>query len=134
MPYCPRCGRAVDEYAAFCPNCGAALTPQPAAPSPIPPSPPPPPPTYTAPRPVAGMKNEGLAAVLSFLFSGLGQIYVGRIGRGIGILIGGIVIALISPLLLWIPLLIYWIWNIYDAYNLAKQYNRELMRTGSPPW
>ncbi|MFQ6075527.1 MAG: hypothetical protein ACE5Z5_05265 [Candidatus Bathyarchaeia archaeon] len=72
--------------------------------------------------------------MLSAFWSGLGQIYVGRIGRGLGIMVGGILLALFSWILLWIPLLIYWIWNIYDAYKLAKKYNQELMRTGTPPW
>ena len=130
MPFCSKCGRQVEENASFCQNCGAALTQQPQPTQYSQPTVP----THVLPRPVMSTKNEGLAAVLSFLFSGLGQIYVGRIGRGLGILLGGIVIALIGWILLWIPLLVYWVWNIYDAYNLAKEYNQELMRTGNPPW
>ena len=91
-------------------------------------------PPYVPPRPATGTKNEGLAAVLSVLWSGLGQIYVGRIGRGLGIMVGGIILALVSWILLWIPMLFYWVWNIYDAYNLARRYNQELARTGNPPW
>jgi hypothetical protein len=30
--------------------------------------------------------------------------------------------------------LIFWIWNIYDAYNLCKEYNIILTQTGRPPW
>ena len=133
MPFCPKCGKQVEENALFCPSCGAALTQQPQPTQPIQPPQPSVPP-YVPPRPMAGTKNEGLAAVLSFIFSGLGQIYVGQIGRGIGILIGGIIVAFIGWVFLWIPLLVYWVWNVYDAYNLAKKYNQELMRTGNPPW
>mgnify|MGYP006269846399 CR=1 FL=1 len=28
MPYCPQCGRRVDETVAFCPNCGASIKPE----------------------------------------------------------------------------------------------------------
>jgi len=117
----------MEQDAVYCSNCGALLTqqPQPAQPT-VPP--------YAPSRPVVGLKNEGLAAVLSAFWSGLGQIYVGRIGRGIGIMVGFVMVALISWILLEIPLLIYWVWNIYDAYNLAKTFNQELMRTGLPPW
>lgn len=33
------------------------------------------------------MKNPGIAAVLSFLITGLGQIYNGQIGKGIGFVV-----------------------------------------------
>jgi len=69
-------------------------------------------------------KDPGIAALLSFFVAGAGQIYVGAVGRGL-VIFGGFV-------LLWIlflfdgllPLigLIYWIWNVYDAYNLAKKF------------
>jgi TM2 domain-containing membrane protein YozV len=58
-------------------------------------------------------KNPGLAAVASFLIPGLGQIWLGRIGRGIVIL-----------LLCW--LIVPYIYGIYDAYNIAKKYNSML--------
>jgi TM2 domain-containing membrane protein YozV len=58
-------------------------------------------------------KNSGLAAVASFLIPGLGQIYLGKIGKGIVIL-----------LLCW--LIIPWLYGIYDAYKSANNYNSEL--------
>jgi TM2 domain-containing membrane protein YozV len=87
-----------------------------------------------------------LAAVLSFLVPGLGQIYAGKQERGAAILVAGIVVgtlSLISQTLflsfilsfmpastartLWwyrVPLSIYavifWIWQLVDAYNQAK--------------
>lgn len=130
MPFCSKCGTAVDQDAVYCPNCGTRLTQQPQPPQPPQPTVPP----YVPPRPVVGTKNEGLAAVLSFLWPGLGQIYVGRIGGGLGIMFGGIILALVGWILLWIPLFVYWVWNVYDAFNLAKKYNQELARTGTPPW
>lgn len=122
--FCPECGEELEGSPRFCPSCGAELR------------------GGGGGRVggagvvqvTVGTKSPGLAAVLSFLISGLGQIYVGRIGRGIAILLGGIVIAAISFFLLFIPMIIYWIWNIYDAYKLAKQYNEVVLSTGKPPW
>jgi TM2 domain-containing membrane protein YozV len=92
--------------------------------------------------------DPGLAAVFSFIFSGLGQIYNGEILKGIWIIalsalgmvlviIGFIQIAfclmtdllrngdmLIGSILLiagFLLILILGIYNIYDAYNTAKK-------------
>ncbi|KLU61445.1 hypothetical protein CEB3_c21240 [Peptococcaceae bacterium CEB3] len=70
-------------------------------------------------------KSPGVAAVLSFLISGLGQIYNGRILRGL-IIIG---IQFINVLLMFVFIgyltgLITWIWAIYDAYKLAEKINQ----------
>jgi TM2 domain-containing membrane protein YozV len=76
-------------------------------------------------------KSEGLAAVLSFLFVGLGQIYNGEIGKGIAFIVLGVVIVLLFvPILIGIPLyLIFWAYNIYDAYNTARGINAGQVRT-----
>jgi hypothetical protein len=34
---------------------------------------------------------------------------------------------------LFLPLA-FWIWNIFDAYNVSNEYNRRLAQSGSPPW
>ena len=70
------------------------------------------------------MKNPGLAAVLSFFWSGLGQIYNGHIGKGIVF----IVVQGINALLMWIVIVfvtfpIVWIWGMVDAYKSAEAYN-----------
>ena len=81
-------------------------------------------------------KSEGVAAVLSFLWAGLGQIYVGKIGRGIAIMLVGFLIAVLGFLTFFLLILIpiFWIWNIYDAYKLARTYNGHLRSTGNRPW
>jgi len=79
-----------------------------------------------------------LAAILSLLVPGLGQIYAGKQERGATILVAGIVVgtlAMISQTLFlayaagafwWyrLPLtayaLIFWIWQLVDAYKQAK--------------
>lgn len=93
-------------------------------------------------------QNPGVAAVLSFLFNGLGQIYNGQIAKGLVImlfstiamaitLIGAVFVVhfilsgFLYPieLITGIALLIFGIitiailgiYNIYDAYNVAKK-------------
>ncbi len=65
-------------------------------------------------------KSEAVALLLSFLFPGLGQIYVGKVGRGLAFLIGTIVLTIIT---FGIGGFIVWVWNIIDAYNQAKKHN-----------
>lgn len=83
---------------------------------------------YQPPPPV--YKNPGLAAVLSFFYMGLGQIYNGQIAKGIAFLVAYtlswiliiIVIGLITT-----PLL--WIWGMIDAYKSAENINRDIAMT-----
>ena len=108
--FCSNCGAEIDARAEICPKCGVRVAP---------------PPTVVAER-----KSEGLAAVLSFLFVGLGQIYNGQIGKGILFIVVGVV-AVLSMLIL-IGFLLYplfWIYNIYDAYSTAKEINAGTIRT-----
>ncbi|KPK42593.1 MAG: hypothetical protein AMJ78_01915 [Omnitrophica WOR_2 bacterium SM23_29] len=94
------------------------------------------------------MENPGIAAVLSFVFNGLGQVYNGQIAKGLVImlfsaiamtitLIGAVVLAhfilsnfiyfgelIIGAVLFFlgvITIAILGIYNIYDAYNVAKK-------------
>lgn len=72
------------------------------------------------------MKNPGVAAVLSFLICGLGQIYNGQIGKGIGFFIAAGVSGLLCTVVIGFILLpIVWIYNIYDAYKTADRLNKE---------
>lgn len=75
-------------------------------------------------------KNPSVAAVLSFFFMGLGQIYNGQIGKGIAF----IVVYFVSILLMFLfigffttPVL--WIWGMVDAYNSAKRINQDLAQS-----
>lgn len=80
-----------------------------------------PPPTF--------YKNPGLAAVLSFFYMGLGQIYNGEIAKGIVF----IVVYSLS-FVLWLILIgmiitpILWIYGIYDAYKSAGRINEDIAR------
>jgi TM2 domain-containing membrane protein YozV len=117
--FCSNCGAEIDVRAEICPKCGVRVAP-----------PPPSPPQMSPSQAVmTERKSEGIAAVLSFLFVGLGQIYNGQIGKGIIFIIFG-VIAVLTMLIL-IGFIIYplfWIYNIYDAYSTAKGINAGTIR------
>jgi TM2 domain-containing membrane protein YozV len=194
MPYCPSCGKEVQEGEKFCPNCGTSLqtaqteytASQTDNPTPNQPdysqqgetgyTPPAsgysgydqggyqqpsqgqygyqqPPPAYSA---GVAEKSPGVALILGLIVGlflwGIGQIYVGKIMRGIIFLILGLIFApllygiavlgvimtggigwIILPIL-GIVFLILWIYQAFDAYKLAQEYNMHVRRTGMPPW
>jgi len=75
-------------------------------------------------------KNPGLAAVFSFFYMGLGQIYNGQIYKGIAFLIAYSISWLLMFLvigLLTTPIL--WIYGIYDAYKSAEKINVDIARS-----
>jgi len=106
MKYCHRCGAQIFADAEICPKCGVrveALRAQARQPT----------------------KNPGLAAVLSFFFTGLGQFYNGQIGKGVLFIILGIVcIALMIVLIGFVLYPILLLVNIWDAYKSAEKINR----------
>ena len=73
------------------------------------------------------IKNPGMAAVLSFICTGLGQVYNGQIGRGIA-LIGLQIfnILLMFVIIGFITFPITWIYGVYDAYITAQTHNQEV--------
>lgn len=86
-----------------------------------------------------------LAGLVGVLFMGVGQMYVGRIGRGIVILLSGILtgilffVAMVGAffsigIALGIVRLSLWIWQMYDALKLTRLYNDALQSTGKTPW
>jgi TM2 domain-containing membrane protein YozV len=73
-------------------------------------------------------KDPTLAGVLSFLFSGLGQIYNGDIERGLMIIIAQI-LQVVAGAFIYVTFFTYfivWIWNIFDAVNGAKKINQSI--------
>ena len=71
-------------------------------------------------------KSAGLAAVLSFFWCGLGQIYNGQIGKGVAMLVVYVIsIALAFVLIGLVTTPILWIWGMVDAYRTAERLNRE---------
>lgn len=138
---CPHCGLAVQESPELagvtvnCPNCRRPFQmPVPQAVAVSTPSFQPavedfrPQYSTTAYRRERGPQNSpGVAAVLSFFFVGLGQIYNGEIGKGLLMMVGYIVCLVITAftvgLAFPLPLLL-WVWGMIDAYNEAERFNR----------
>lgn len=115
LKYCPNCGASIDEMAEICPQCGVrVMFPQ----------------VYTQP------KNGGVAAVLSAIIPGLGQLYCGKGMRGAGFFVLNLFVLLLfsgasseSPNsggtdFLFLLVIIVWIWNILDARKIAGSTNR----------
>lgn len=138
MAFCSRCGSQAKEGAQFCDRCGAPLgggfqSYSQGNQSTV---------SYTYRK---NEKEPILAVVLSLIIPGLGQIYCGKIGRGIGILVllgllSGVslvpMIFIMNPMsfnfagyfaftvVISILSIIIYIWQIYDAYRCAEDYNR----------
>ena len=136
--FCPNCGRAHSKNIQFCEACGTRFSapgtdrqyPQEQG--------------YNYPTP---MKDVGMTLLLSIIVIGLGHIYIGKIARGLGIIVLCISIIAFATLLLFFygGFIIFTIfaafcvmidiWSIYDAYKLTESYNKHLMQNqGNPPW
>ena len=130
--YCSNCGEILnlnDKENNKCPKCG--ISPQKGF-------------TQNT-SPVVGQpsyKSPGTAALIAFIggifgLPGIGHIYVGKVGKGIGILITGIILAvllvfmtMVSVILLLIfgiIYLIFWIWQIFNARKQAKKFKMSKM-------
>jgi TM2 domain-containing membrane protein YozV len=66
-------------------------------------------------------KDPGIATVLSFFWTGLGQIYNGQIAKGLlFMLIQAINVALMLVLIGFITFPLFWIYGMWDANKTAK--------------
>jgi TM2 domain-containing membrane protein YozV len=73
------------------------------------------------------MKNPGLAAVASFFFSGLGQIYNGEIKKGLLLIFVQVINVLLFFILIgFITYPITWAYGVYDAYKTAEKLNNQV--------
>ena len=86
-------------------------------------------------------KSMGVTMVLTVVLGivglgGIGHLYLGKIIKGIVLLIVGIILAIIGWLTIFglIVLLAFALFVIYDSYRLCKRYNNDLEQTGRPPW
>ena len=79
-------------------------------------------------------KNPGLAAVLSLLFSGLGQIYNGQIFKGIILTVLQIVnVILMFVLIGFLTYFIVSVYGIYNAYKTAERINAGIVTLEDNP-
>ena len=144
MAFCTKCGQLIEQQAKFCKDCGAAVRGvtvrnQDAVRAASAPT--------VLPRPQvivvqSGIKSSGLAAVLSFFWCGLGQVYLGQIGTGVALMLGHPVMLLLGFALtfggclsqtggtfaLGLAFLVIavamWIFGMTNAYRTAEQANQ----------
>lgn len=112
--FCSNCGFELPGEVKFCPACGFSTTSKAQASNPN---------AVCNPN-----KSAGLAAVLSFLIIGLGQVYIGLTKKGILLFIAAIVSGVLMLILIgWILWLLVWGYAIFDAYSSAEK-----MKQGIP--
>lgn len=161
--FCPKCGRWAGSGSQICQGCGAQLSAHAASL---------PPPNQTAPPFIPDRyahqnlrKDPGIAALLALVLGffgimGVGHLYIGKMAKGVVILLLGAALAVMAALsaipliiggflaggveglfggiaiviMLFVGVFAFNIWQVFDAYNLAKRYNDALATTGTPPW
>jgi TM2 domain-containing membrane protein YozV len=79
-------------------------------------------PTPRQPIVMLPRKRPWLAALLGLLIVGVGHVYLGEWGKGIGLLVVGVILSLLTGGLL-APVM--WIISCVWAYTDAKAYNRK---------
>jgi TM2 domain-containing membrane protein YozV len=78
-------------------------------------------------------KNPATAAILSFLFMGLGQAYNGEIAKAVVFLIlYAISIFLTIFLIGFVTIPLLWIWSMVDAHRSSQKMN-QVAAAGQPP-
>lgn len=74
--------------------------------------------------PPVARKDPALMLIASLILPGLGTILNGSTGKGIGIMVGYFFGALLSVILIGLPIMFgFWVWGMYDAYQGAKAHN-----------
>ena len=69
-------------------------------------------------------KSPALALLASFFIPGLGSMLNGEVGKGIGILVGYLVSAVLTIVIVgFVGLAIFWIWGMVDGYQGARAWN-----------
>ena len=132
--FCGGCGGPLASKFAPCPKCGHVKT------------------TFNPSVPAQGFlyKSSGTTNLLSILCSlllgtnGVGHLYLGQIGKGIALMIGGwllvagivvgIMLFVVPGIICGIAALILWIWSMIDANKQCKIYNDFVAQNGRAPW
>ena len=72
------------------------------------------------------MRSPLLAAILSLIFSGLGQIYNGQVAKGVVFIVVQLINAALTTVLIGFVLMpIVGLWAMIDAYLVAKRNNEK---------
>ncbi|WP_342766558.1 zinc-ribbon domain-containing protein [Candidatus Borrarchaeum sp.] len=156
---CPYCGETNIPESLFCTQCGASLTPEKDFVPPSPgttsmspkysPVPKPYPTQMTDAQLTLARKDEGISVLLTIVLAGLGHLFVGKIRRGLVFLVITIGLWIFGAGLSWIfgaglswifgaglfilPALVWYLYAIYDSYQLTKRYNGALYNLRRPP-
>ncbi|AFK18327.1 zinc ribbon domain-containing protein [Haloferax mediterranei ATCC 33500] len=113
--FCRDCGAVIDERAEICPECGVRQRD---------------PPQSSVDSAVDDLFEGGnpfIAALLSALFPGLGQLYNRELERGLAFAVGMVVTTLSTVVFIGIVLIpAVWLYSIYDAYTRAELRAEEL--------
>lgn len=101
--FCSSCGSKINADAEICPQCGVrAMPPQ-----------------------IQENHSVALAAILSFLFPGLGHMYIGLKTKALHFIIAYIASAvLIAVVIGFVLVIIVWIWALIDVINSTEALNR----------
>lgn len=123
--YCSGCGAPLHVQAVVCPRCGVPARAAAEA-------------TTAAMTVAINSKSPAAAILLSLVFTGAGQWYVGRVGRGFAFFAAAVVSGILILAVVGLVLLpIVWVCAAIDANNCARKHNAELMRQagfpGTPP-
>ena len=101
--FCQSCGEKININAEICPHCGVRV----------------------ANIQTTEDKNVLLSAILSFLFPGLGHLYLGLNKKGVSYIIAYIVSAILVFILIgFVLMLIVWIWALVDSIKSTEAINR----------
>lgn len=101
--FCQSCGQKININAEICPHCGVRV----------------------ASIHSSEEKSVILSAILSFLFPGLGHLYIGLTKKGISFIIAYIVSAILIMLLIGMLLvIIVWLWALIDSIKSTEAINR----------
>lgn len=100
--FCQSCGKKININAEICPHCGVRV----------------------AGVALSGEKSVLLAAILSFLFPGLGHLYNGLTKKGVSFIIAYIVSAVLIVFVIGLVLIfIVWVWALIDAIKTTESIN-----------
>lgn len=101
--YCQNCGEPIAEGTVICPKCGVQVK------------------ALTVKH---DEKNPILAAILSFIFPGLGQAYNGEMFKAVCYAAAAICFAITIVILIGLILYpLFMLWSIYEAYTTAQKIN-----------
>ena len=110
--FCRNCGYKLTGDYKFCPECGYDLSGRVTANR------------SSVPSANSGEKSLVLAVILSVIFPGLGQIYLGLNQKGILFIVGYIISAILIFLLIgFILVFVVWIWALVDVVQSTNAIN-----------